>query len=152
MDDRALRGAVYALRGMDKQVKAEIGKGTRNKLTPLFRRAVEQRAARHPLPKQAGKAHKTAAVRVSQAGRGTLNAYTRGPLSGGLNPGGGDWPFVEFGSLKAHGQRGQLARWRKGGHVFFPTVKVWAPAAARVWVGGITSAVKTNPALQAGDT
>jgi hypothetical protein len=63
-------------------------------------------------------------------------AQSRRSLSGGLTPG-DEWPWVEFGSNKAHGRRGQLPRHRRGGRVVFPAIPYVVPRLVSAWVGVI---------------
>lgn len=136
VDERAVRGAALVLARADRDVKNRVARETRSRLKPLWTRLVDSRAVT-PLERAVYMTSSRPAVSVSSLGGKLVTAQRNRALSGGLRPGAGDWPFVEFGSSKDHARRGQLPYYRAGGRIAFPAVTFWAPAAAKVWLATI---------------
>lgn len=132
VEDDALLGVLVAFRAMDKELKRETQRRLRSTALPLFQKAYTQR----PRGAQQTKAAGRGSMSLTQAGRGQLKGYTTGSkvLSGGLDAAGGNWPWIEFGSKKAHAQRGQLPRWQKGGRIFYSATKATLPVVQRVYM------------------
>lgn len=138
VDDTAVVGARLALRQVDAGTRRAIAAQTRGTLTPLWVKLIRNTAT----SRQQRAVYGRAAARSTASGSGTLTAATTSrALSGGLVPA-TDWPFVEFGSLGAHGRRGQLPRHRPGGHVAFPAAARFAPTAARAWLWAVADTIR----------
>lgn len=142
---RELQAAAVALRGIDKDMRRDITKGTRAVVGPVWKQAVEKNATR-PMDR----AVLVPGTRVNVGMRPSLiAASSRRSLSGGLVPT-DDWKAYEFGgkrglTKKYRGRRGgktfdvtrhtkrQLPEFKKGGRVLYPAVADIAPRVFALW-------------------
>lgn len=131
VDDRAVRGAALAVKAADRDLRREIGRAAQSVARPVWQREVAQRVRTDQDVRVYG---------TGQVTRGNppalVAAQSSRSLSGGLVPG-TEWRWVEFGSNKAHGQRGQLPRHRRAGRVVFPALPFVVPRMVSAWVGAV---------------
>ena len=132
VDADALLGTLAAFRTFDKDQKKETAAALKRTALPLFRKAYTQRRRNTQAVKAAG----IGSITLTSTGTGTMRGYSTSSrvLSGGLNAAGGDWPWIEFGSKKAHGRRGQLPYWQKSGRIFYPAVDATIRTAQRAYI------------------
>ena len=130
VDDDALLGVLAAFRTFEKDQKKEVQAAMKRTALPLFRKAYQQRQRGPQQQKAAG----SGLLSLTSGGKGSFKGYSTSSkvLSGGLNAAGGQWPWIEFGSKKEHGQRGQLPYWQKGGRIFYSAADATAGVAQRV--------------------
>ena len=129
VDDDAVRGAALAVRAADRQLRRDIGRAAQQVARPVWRRELAARVRTR---------QDAAVIGAGQVTRGNppalVAAQSRRALSGGLVPA-DDWAYVEFGSNRDHGRRGQLPRNRTGGRVVFPSLPYVVPRLVSAWVG-----------------
>lgn len=146
-DDKALLGALVVFKKLDKDIQKEVNRAAKSKLEPLWAKLIRNKSITRQDESVigAGKASFTA------SGKGSLTAAKRGkPLSGGLVPN-TNWPWVEFGSAKAHGRTGQLPRFKMPkGRVAYESAARFGPAAARVYLGVIYDAFRKTGVTEDG--
>ena len=146
VDDDALLGALAAFRALPKEVRSETAQAVRGTLKPVWGKIIatrERNAQRTISPRQDALAGAGAAS-FTAAGRGTLKAYhTKRSLSGGMST--DQWPFVEFGTLRARYAGTRLPRFTPGGRIAYPAVKSWAPTAASVYLGVLADVLRDLP-------
>lgn len=129
LDDRAVRGAALAVKAADRELRRDIGRAAQGVARPIWQRQVAARVRTE---------QDRAVYGVGTVTRGNppalVAAQSSRSRSGGLTPG-VEWKWVEFGSNRAHGFRGQLPRFRSGGRVAFPSLPFVVPRMVSAWVG-----------------
>lgn len=148
-DTRAVRGAALVLARADRDVKRRVQRETRGRLKPLWSRLITSRAV-SPLEQAVYLRSSKPTASVSATGGKLVTAQRRRALSGGLTPGAGDWPFVEFGSTKAHALRGQLPYYHRSGRIAFDAAARWGPTAAKVWLATIVDVYTSSDVITDG--
>lgn len=127
--DDAVRGAALAVKAADRDLRRGIGAASQRVAVPVWRREVAARV------RTAQDARVYGSGTVTRGNPPALvAAQSSRSLSGGLTPG-TDWRWVEFGSNKPHGQRGQLPRFQSRGRVVFPALPYVVPRLVSAWVG-----------------
>lgn len=127
LDDRQLRAVALAVKSAEREQRRAIGAATQRVARPIWRRQVEARSVT---------ALDRRVFRSAQVSRGNppelVGAQSRRALSGGLVPA-ANFRWVEFGSNREHGRRGQLPRFRASGRIAYPTADRVAGALASAW-------------------
>lgn len=132
VSDDALLGVLAAFRTLEKDQKKAVQTGFKRTAVPLFRKAYTQRARTPQMKKAAG----IGAVTLSQGGSGAFKGYSTSSkvLSGGLNPAGGQWPFIEFGSKQPGYGGTRLPYWQKSGRIFFSAADATIGVVQRLYI------------------
>jgi hypothetical protein len=151
VDDSALLGVLTAFKALDREVQKNVQKVTKGTLQPMFREVYQERTAEAAGRSGGGSSRQDFAmagpgtVSITGSGKGTLRGYTSSrPLTGGMVPS-RNWPFVEFGSKGPWAEYGRLPYYRKGGRIFYPTVKSFAPVAQRAFMWAVYEALRSIP-------
>lgn len=154
LSDDALLGVLAAFKSLPRELQKQVQKQTKGTVQGVFRDVYAQRAAEAAGRSGGGSSRQDfkmagrGTVSLSAAGKGTLRGYTSGKaLSGGMTPG-SDWPFVEFGSKGDHARTGRLPWFRKGGRIFYPTVKATAPTAQRAYMYAVYETLRSIPEVE----
>lgn len=151
VDDRALLGALVAMRRLDTDLRKETARATRTTLAPLWRNVLATRtrvAQRAVTPAQDALAGPGRAS-FTAGGRGTLVAFTsRRRLSGGLSP--DQWWTVEFGTTRPGWAGSRVPRRTPPGRIVYAAVARFAPTAQRVALGVLYDVLRGIPGAQDG--
>lgn len=131
-ESATLKVTILAMQAVDKSVQSSVRRETRTVAAPIWRQELGHQSVWGSVG-QTRVLVNTARVAVSNNGV-TLTAATqkRKVLSGGGTPL-GLGKAMEFGSRSPHGQRGQLPRYKRGGHIVYPALADVAPRLISLW-------------------
>lgn len=146
VDDRALLGALVALKRLDSEAKKEVTRTTRTVLTPAWKHQLA-RAASNPRTAWPGRGGQAVLlgpgkVKAGVGGSASVVAWTGRRLSGGLDT----WQWVEFGA----GNYPQLPARNAKGRIAYDASKRFRNTAVKTWLRAIADACREVPGVEDG--